>query len=405
MTQKPSRRRGRLLLALIGLILITGGGYYAWARLSPSQEISYVTRPAKIGSLEETVLANGLLKPVSLVAVGAQASGQITALHVALGDEVREGDLIAEIDSVTQTNALRTAEAALANVKAQLAEKQATLTRNNLTLKRQKSMVAQRAVSQADFEAAEADVRTTEAQIEALKAEIIEAEVAVETADANLGYTKIIAPMDGTVLAVVSQEGQTVNASQSTPTIIVLGELDSMTVRAEISEADVIQVKPGQPVYFTILGDPDHRYDAVLEAIEPAPESITSDSAINTSSSSTTTTTSTSAIYYIGTFKVPNTDRRLRTYMTTEVHIVLNQAQDVLTVPSAALGKRTSDGGYTVRVLDEQGLIDNRTIQIGLNDKVNVEVISGLKAGEKVILGQSGSTSSAGSSRGFPMRF
>jgi len=406
MTKKPSRRRGRLFLVLILLVLSAGGGYYAWARLSPSKEVSYVTQPAKIGSIEETVLANGLLKPVSLVAVGAQASGQITALHVALGDEVREGDLIAEIDSVTQTNALRTAEAALANVKAQLAEKQATLTRNNLTLKRQKSMVAQRAVSQADFEAAEADVRTTEAQIEALRAEIVEAEVAVETADANLGYTKIIAPMDGTVLAVVSQEGQTVNASQSTPTIIVLGELDTMTVRAEISEADVIRVQPGQPVYFTILGDPEHRYDAVLQAIEPAPETITSDSAITTSSSSSTSSTSSSsAIYYIGTFDIPNADRRLRTYMTAEVHIVLNQARDVLTIPSAALGTPTRDGGYTVRVLGEKGQVEDRRIEIGLNDKVTVEVTSGLEAGEKVIVGQSGGASSGGSKRGFRMRF
>ena len=404
MTKKPTRRRGRLLLALILLTLIAGGGYYAWTRLSPSKEVSYVTRAAKTGSIEETVLANGILKPSTLVAVGAQASGQITALHVALGDEVGEGDLIAEIDSVTQTNALRTSEASLANVKAQLAEKQATLTRNNLTLKRQKSMVAQRAVSQADYETAEADVRTTEAQIEALRAEIIEAEVAVETADANLGYTKIVAPMDGTVLAVVSQEGQTVNAAQSTPTIIVLGQLDTMTVRAEISEADVVRVEPGQPVYFTILGDPERRYDAVLQAIEPAPESITSDSAITSSTSSSSSTTNSSAIYYIGTFDIPNTERRLRTYMTAEVHIVLNQALDVLTIPSAALGQRTRDGEYSVRLLDEKGQIEDRRIKTGLNDKVTVEVISGLTEGERVVVGQSGGASGE-SKRGFRMRF
>ncbi|WP_193173732.1 efflux RND transporter periplasmic adaptor subunit [Nisaea nitritireducens] len=402
-----SRRRRRLLIALLVLITAAGGGYYAWDRFFSSREISYVTRQAKIGSIEETVLANGILKPVTLVAVGAQVSGQITALHVTLGDEVLEGDLIAEIDSVTQTNALRTAEAALANVKAQLAEKQATLTRNNLTLNRQKSMVAQRAVSQADFEAAEADVRTTEAQIEALRAEIVEAEVAVETADANLGYTKIIAPTDGTVLAVVSQEGQTVNAAQSAPTIIVLGELDTMTVRAEISEADVVRVERGQPVYFTILGDPERRYDAVLKAIEPAPESITSDSAITTSSSSSSSTSSSSssAIYYIGTFDIPNEDRRLRTYMTAEVHIVLKQARDVLTIPAAALGSKTGDGSYRVRILGADGKVDNRTIKTGLNDKVTVEVTSGLAEGEKVIVGQSGGASSGSGGRGFRMRF
>src|SRR3546814_4153379 len=147
-------------------------------------------------------------------------------------------------------------------------------------------MVAQNAVSQADYEAAEAQYVDTRAQIEALEAQIVEAEVAVEIARVNLGYTKITAPIDGTVLASVTQEGQTVNASQSAPTIIVLGQIDVMTVRAEISEADIVHVRPGQAVTFTILGDPDHRYEATLGSIEPAPESITGASSISTASAS-----------------------------------------------------------------------------------------------------------------------
>src|SRR3546814_13405306 len=138
-------------------------------------------------------------------------------------------------------------------------------------------MVAQNAVSQADYEAAEAAVATTRAQIEALEAQIVEAEVAVEIARVNLGYTRITAPIDGTVLAIVTQEGQTVNASQSAPTIIVLGQIDIMTVRAEISEADIVHVRPGQAVTFTILGDPDPRYEATRGRHEPAPESTPRD--------------------------------------------------------------------------------------------------------------------------------
>src|SRR3546814_20214862 len=93
----------------------------------------------------------------------------------------------------------------------------------------------------------------------------------------NLCYAQITAPSDGTVLAIVTQEGQTVNASQSAPTIIVLGQIDVMTVRAEISEADIVHVRPGQAVTFTILADPDPRYEATLGSLEPAPESITGD--------------------------------------------------------------------------------------------------------------------------------
>ncbi|UUX51588.1 efflux RND transporter periplasmic adaptor subunit [Nisaea acidiphila] len=402
-----ARRWRRLLVSLLLLGTLGAGGTYGWRELYPSEKTTYMTRPVTLGSIEETVLANGILKPVNLVAVGAQVSGQIVALHVDLGDEVKEGDLIAEIDSVTQLNALRTAEAALANVRAQLAEKQATLTRNRLTLKRSRAMIAERAVSQADLESAEADVRTTEAQIEALKAQIVEAEVAVETADANLGYTSILAPSNGTVLAIVSKAGQTVNAAQSAPTIVILGQLDRMDVRAEISEADILHVEPGQKVYFTVLGDPDRRYDAVLESIEPAPESIRSDSSLSTSSStssSSSSSTSSSAIYYIGSFRVPNPERKLRTYMTAEVHIQLNSVENVLTVPAAALGRKGRDGKFEVRVLGAGDAVETRQVNIGLNNKVRAEVIEGLAEGEKVVVGQSGGAA-ASSQRRFRMRF
>ncbi|MCK2169402.1 HlyD family efflux transporter periplasmic adaptor subunit, partial [Thalassospira xiamenensis] len=130
---------------------------------------------------------------------------------------------------------------------------------------------------QEDFESAEATLNVTKAEIAALNAQIDQAKIAVDTAEIDLGYTKILAPMDGTVVALPVKEGQTVNAAQSTPTIIKLAQLDTMTVEAEISEADVIRVREGQPVSFTILGDPDTRYESTLRAIEPAPTGIEDD--------------------------------------------------------------------------------------------------------------------------------
>jgi len=326
-------------------------------------------------------------------------------VRVKLGQRVSTGDLVAEIDSVTQENALRTTQATLTNVQAQKAEKEATLALAELTFNRQKSMLTQNAVSKADFESAEAAVRTTRAQIEALEAEIIAAEVAVATAQANLGYTRITAPMDGTVLAIVSQEGQTVNATQSAPTIIILGDLDTMTVRAEISEVDVVKVKPGQSLYFTILGDPDHRYEATLQAIEPAPESITSDSDVtssNSNSSSSSSSSASSAVYYIGVFDVPNKDNYLRTYMTAEVHIILNVAKNVLTVPAGALGEKQPDGGYTVRKVDGEGRISPRSVAIGLNNKITVEIKSGLEEGDRVVIAETSAKTSESSDRRGP---
>ena len=401
-TKAPARRHKLIRrLALIAVVAVMiAGGWFAYAAATTEDPAAKVTTAVvKSGDVQKTVLATGLLKPARLVAVGAQVSGRVTALKVALADVVKEGDLIAEIDSQTRENDLRTSQAALANVRAQLAEKRATLKQAELDLARQKKMLAQNAVSQADFEAAEATADTTRAQIDALKAQIVEAEVAVETAGVNLGYTKITAPIDGTVLAVVTQEGQTVNATQSAPTIVILGQIDVMTVRAEISEADVVNVRRGQTVYFNILGEPDHRYEATLNGIEPAPESITSDSSITSSSaSSSSASTSSEAIYYIGTFDVPNPDGKLRTYMTAEVQIVLGEARGVLTVPAAALGSKTGGDTYSVRVLGSNGQIDSREVEIGLNNKVTVEVKAGLSEGERVVVGGAMSAAASGSS-------
>nr|WP_246546392.1 efflux RND transporter periplasmic adaptor subunit [Ancylobacter defluvii] len=388
--------------------MVAAGGAYFWQQRAAATTPALITAPVTRGDIEETVLATGTLKPVKLVAVGAQVSGRITAVNVKLGEAVRAGDLLAEIDSVTQQNDLRTAEAALANVTAQRAEKQATLRLNETTLARQKRMVDLNAVSRADFDTAQADVDVTRAQIDALSAQIVEAQVAVDTARANLGYTRITAPIEGTVLSLVSQQGQTVNAAQSAPTIVILGQLDTMTVRTEISEADIVRVRPGQPLYFTVLGEPDRRYDSTLAFIEPAPESIRSDSSFSSSTTSSTSSSSSSssseAIYYNGVFDVPNPDGRLRTYMTAEVRIVLGSAKDALAIPAAALGARDGEGRYQVRVANAAGGVSTRSVEIGLNNKIAAQVLSGLEEGERVVIDEAtGQTASASSRPPGPM--
>ncbi|WP_394042190.1 efflux RND transporter periplasmic adaptor subunit [Xanthobacter aminoxidans] len=388
------------------LALLVAAGAYGYSRYTaPVPGSGLMTAPVTRGNVEETVLASGTLKPSDLVAVGSQASGRILSIKVKLGDEVKKGDLIAQIDSVTQENALRTAEAALANTRAQKAEKEATLVLNEQTLARQKTMVAQKAVSQADYEAADSAVKVTRAQLAALDAQIISAQVAVDTARANLGYTQITAPVDGTVLALVAQQGQTLNATQTAPTVAILGQLDVMTVRAEISEADIIKVAPGMPLWFTVVGAPDERHNAKLGFIEPAPESLKNDSSFSTtssSSSSSSSATTSVAIYYIGVFDVPNPKGRLRTYMTPEVHIILGRAENVLTVPSTALER--AGKGWRVRVLHGDGTVERRPVEVGLNDKVTAEIRSGLSEGERVVTGEAVAGAPGGGAGGPPRR-
>ncbi|MGE4452217.1 efflux RND transporter periplasmic adaptor subunit [Castellaniella sp.] len=398
---RSSLFRSRRLWLMAGGLVVAMGAALLW-RPTPMAP-QWASSPVVRSDIEDAVVATGTLKPSRLVSVGAQASGRIESLKVGLGDEVRSGDLIAEIDSRTQTNALESAQANLENAKASREAQAATLRQYEQAFKRQRTMLAAQASAQADYEAALANLHAAQAQMRALEASIKVQETAVATAQTNLGYTRITAPIDGTVLAVVSKQGQTVNANQTTPTIVMLGALDTMTVYAEISEADVIRVKEGQEVYFTILGDAYRRYQSTLRRIEPAPESITNEDTSSTAATSGTTTSTTStAIYYNGVFDIDNRDRGLKTYMTAEVHIVLARAKDALVIPAAALGEADEEGRYAVRVLGQDGQLQARKVEVGINNRAEAQVLSGLALGEQVVVGEAAALTQAANNRGGP---
>ncbi|MGB3066893.1 MAG: efflux RND transporter periplasmic adaptor subunit [Ottowia sp.] len=384
----------RIILAVILLAVLAYGIKLLFFSAPPAPR--FVTATAMRGDLEDAVLATGTVQAFKQVSVGAQVSGQVKALLVELGQRVKKGEPVAEIDSTTQRNTVLNTEAALDNTRAQLAAQQATLISAELTYQRQKQLLDADAGSKADFQAAEATLATTKANIAALRAQIKQAEITADTAKVNLGYTKIVSPIDGIVVALVVQEGQTVNANQATPTIIKVAQLDTVTVKTQISEADVVKVQSGLPVYFTILGEPDKRYHAKLRTIEPATDAILTDSTSSASSSSTSSSTTT-AIYYNGLFDVPNPDNKLRISMTAQVSIVRAQAKGAIVIPSSALGPRDKEGSYTVRVVGADGQPQARTIRVGINNNVNAEVTEGLAEGDKVVLGEA---SAAGAPQG-----
>lgn len=363
------------------LLLALCTGLYFYFRKDTGT--GYMTASVSRGNLEMTVLANGVVESSNLVSVGAQVSGQVKSLKVDVGDRVKAGQLVAEIDSLPQQNTLRTRTAALTAALAQKKSSEASLYQAELSYKRQKKMLKGDAASQADFENAEASLKVLRAEIEALDAQIEQAKIAVDTAQLDLGYTQIGSPIDGIVVAIVTKEGQTVNASQTAPTIIKVANLEEMTIKVEISEADVIRVKPGQRVYFSVLGEPGSLYPAELESIEPAPESIASETNSGSGSGS-----STEAIYYMGKLQVPNKEGKLRISMTTQVNIVLEEVRNTLLIPAAALGEMEKENIYNVRVLKSQGSIENRSIRIGLNNNIHAEVLEGLKENEKVVIGE-----------------
>ena len=367
--------------------------------LRPPPPPRLLTARVERGDLVRTVVATGTIEATDLVSVGAQASGQIRTLKVKVGQKVRAGELIAEIDSTTQRNAVRSADAALANIRAQRAAQRASLLQAEAAWQRQQRMAVVEATSRADLDAARATRDAARAQLQALDAQIAQSLTSLDNARANLGYTRIVAPIDGTVVAVVAKEGQTVNAVQSSPTIVKLASLDTMTVEAEISEADVIHVRPGLPVSFTILGDPDRRFRATLRDVKPAPESVSEDDSRGTT---TTTQGSDQAVYYNGRFDVANPDGVLRIGMTAQVDIELARANGVLKVPFAALGDRGGDGRYAVRVVDARGEVRVRRVRVGMDNRVDAQVLDGLQAGEQVVIGEA--VEAAPTSSAFPPR-
>lgn len=165
-----------------------------------------------------------------------------------------------------------------------------------------------------------------------------------------------------------------------------------MTVEAQISEADVVKVKAGMPVYFTILGEPEERFSATLRAIEPAPDSINDKTTTTSSSSSSSSSSTTTAIYYNGLFDVANPNGALRISMTAQVYIVLHKAEDAVVIPATAL--ENNNGRYRVQAVDSNGKVSTREVTVGLNNNVDAQILFGLQAGEQVIVSQASAVTS-----------
>lgn len=350
---------------------------------SPSPHARLAVDIIGTGDIEKVVLVTGILKPAVQVNVGAQVNGQLCKLYVRQGERVKKGQLLAEIDPTLQESELRNTKAQLASARAQKLSAQATLLRYRQELDRQRMMQRDGSGVRSEFEQARSQYAVQVQQIEVSEAQIAQAEMAVKTAQANLSYTRIVAPVDGEVLGVVTREGQTIVSSQTAPTILVLADLDTMQVQTRISEADVQKIHPGQPLSFYVIANPDKRYTSTMGYVQPAPQDAIEASGERGMGGNPQA----AAVYYTGTFEVPNAGRELKTSMTAQVFIQIARASNVLRVPVAALGQAMDGDRYTITTV-EDGNTQSRTIRIGINDRQYAEVLEGLQAGDQVVLAQ-----------------
>ena len=364
-------------IALLAVAALAAG---MWWWLKPKNEINYLTEPVVRTNIAQTVSATGEISAAQLVDVGAQASGQIKKLHVTLGQQVKKGDLIAEIDSTSQLNNLNTNKAKLDTYQAQLVSAEIALRSADKKYQREQALWKEDATSREALEDAQDAFAAAKASVAELKSSIRQTQIAINSAEADLGYTRITAPMDGTVVAIPVEEGQTVNANQTTPTIVQVADLSTMLNKMQIAEGDVNKVKAGMKLTFTTLSQPDNVREATLESIDPGLTTMSQ------GSYTTSTDTTDSAIYYYARSLVPNEDNVLHIGMTTENTITINQAEKVLAVPKLAVKQR--GGKQYVRVLGENNQPQEKEITTGLSDNMNTEVKSGLGEGENVIISE-----------------
>lgn len=360
-----SRKRMVLFIGLV-VAAIAGWMFFGKSDDSSKGEVRYVT--ADTGTIEDVVTAQGKLEPKEYVDVGTQVSGQLKKLHVDIGDNAKKGDLLAEIDPRLYESRLEADTAQLKSLQAQLAEQQANLVLAKQQQARNAELVKNNAISKDAYDQSTALLKATIAKVNTQKAQVEEIESTIKGDQTNLEYTKIYAPMDGTVATLPTREGQTLNASQTAPTVLQIANLDTMTVRAQVAEADVMRLKEGMPVYFTTLGNMDKRWEAKIRQILPSPEVIND------------------VVLYDVLIDVDNKERKLMNGMSTQVFFVMGRAENVVVLPLDALGRRTpkedNDTGkaYTVKLKDG----GTSVIHVGLTDRTNAEIKSGLNAGDVV---------------------
>ena len=329
----------------------------------------YQTLIVRPGDLQQSVLATGKLDALRKVDVGAQVSGQLKTLSVTIGDKVKKDQLLGVIDPEQAQNQIKEVEATLMELRAQRLQAEAEWKLARVTLSRQQQLAKTQAVSQQDLDTAATQMAVKQAQIGTIDAQIKRNQASLDTAKTNLDYTRIVAPMAGEVTQITTLQGQTVIAAQQAPIILTLADMSTMLVKAQVSEADVIHLHPGQKAWFTVLGDPQTRYEGKLKDVLPTPEKVND------------------AIFYYARFEVPNPKGILRLDMTAQVHIQLTDVKNVLTIPLSALGDPIGNNRYNVRLL-RNGETREREVVIGARNDTDVEIVKGLEEGDEVITGE-----------------
>ena len=342
--------------------------------------MSFVTEEVAPANIQNSITATGSVEPVDTVAVGTQVSGIIDKIYVDFNSTVKKGQVLAVLDTKNLTSTLNSAKANLQSAQANLQSANAALGYQRANYNRYKALYQKGLISANDFESARLSYRQAEEQVAMIKESVVAAQESVRTAQTNLGYATIVSPIDGTIINKYVAEGQTVAASFSTPELFgVARDLKKMQVLADVDEADIGDVRPGESVTFTVDAYPDDTFQGTVQQVRLGGS------------------TSNNVVTYKVVISTSNANLKLKPGMTANVTIYTQQKSGVLSVPTKALRftpaketvgkmkiKDISNAKNKVWTIEGNNIVAHQ-VNIGMSDGTHTQIVSGVKQGQKVI--------------------
>ncbi len=350
---------------VVGIVILIAVVSWLWPDSKKKEEVSFVTEKVAPANIQNSITATGSIEPVTEVTVGTQVSGIISKIYVDYNSEVKKGQVIAELDKTNLISTLNTAKANLNNA-------ESTLNYQTANYKRYKELYDKGLVSADEYENALLTYKQAKEQVTSAKE-------SVQTAQTNLGYATITAPIDGVILSKAVEEGQTVAASYNTPELFTVAkDLKDMQVVADVDEADIGNVTEGARVTFTVDAFPNDTFSGTVTQVRQ--EATETDNVVT----------------YEVVISARNDDLKLKPGLTANVTIYTTEMQGVLSVSNKALrftpveetvgNKKIVDCNGTSKVWTLEGdKLVAHAVKIGMTDGTHTQIISGVKEGQTII--------------------
>lgn len=339
----------------------------------PAAPVNFDVVSVQRGDIQQTVDATGKLQFYKYADANVQVAGQIREVLFSVGDHVQAGDVVIEITPTTTPVQIEKNRAQMARLQAELADQRAQMDFAELQFKRQTQLKAQNATREDAFESSRMNLSSASARVDSINAQIRQVEATLKMEEDSRQHTQVLAPISGTIVALNARAGQTASEAPPAAPLVRIADLSKMTVQARVAEIDVTRLRRGMTANFKTPGYPDRVWSGKLRQVLPVPADGSGEQGKQT--------------FYNVLFEVDNPGQELMSGMSTQVQFIVAQAKDAVVLPINLLGRPDAHGQYNVNVVGADGQPSARKLKIGLRNQQQVQVLSGLEAGERLIVG------------------